>query len=117
MRRRQTNGRQATVTQDETTMKSWYSISVNEHSSASNYLSDEGNHTRASRTNNDTNNNDNNTRGTTNRKTTARGFGRKKLSTFVQEIEQLSLAQRQPDDTIQQYDNKLTTNFNWSSYN
>eukprot|EP00122_Pirum_gemmata_P018817 Pgem_evm3s17627 len=35
-------------------------------------------------------------------------FGRKTLSTFVQAIEQLSLAQRQPDDTIQQYDNKLT---------
>eukprot|EP00122_Pirum_gemmata_P010870 Pgem_evm2s10061 len=31
-------------------------------------------------------------------------FGRKTLSTFVGTIEQLSLAQRQPDDTIQQYD-------------
>eukprot|EP00122_Pirum_gemmata_P000071 Pgem_evm1s57 len=47
--------------------------SVNEHSGASNYLSDAGNHTRASRINNDTNNNDSNTKGTTNRKTAARG--------------------------------------------
>eukprot|EP00122_Pirum_gemmata_P003022 Pgem_evm1s2732 len=45
--------------------------SVNEHSSASNYLSDAGNHTKASRTNNDTKNNDNNTRGTTKGKTTS----------------------------------------------